>query len=362
MFSVRISSPAVAQSRHARQSMEYVVRNADFPGDSDAIVGIWERAFPDAPDRRAKLAWFYESAIVGRPICKVVHRSDDPRPVGVAALGRRKFHLNGNSVVGGLLVDLAVDPAHRAVGPALQLERALYGDAAASCAFLYGFPNRKAAPIFRRAGYAHALDIVRYVRVLRPSEYIAERASPVLRGVLEPAINIGSRLQWAIRAMRRRKFIVSTSTMPHPETDEVWRAGLPSRAVAGARDATFLRWRFCAAGARSPFFMNVFGDDQRLCAWFACEKIGRNLTVRDFWSLDGERGVSNAALDILGSTAFYAGFRSMSVEIAGPPEFTASWRRSGFARRDERAVYVRTSDASSDLYKSLILTNADEDE
>lgn len=58
---VRFSSPAVVRFRHARQSKEYVARNGDPPKDSDAIAAIWERAFPDAPDRLAKLAWLWSS-------------------------------------------------------------------------------------------------------------------------------------------------------------------------------------------------------------------------------------------------------------------------------------------------------------
>ena len=89
------------------------------------------------------------------------------RPLEWGAPGREPFWLGGQRIEAGVLVDLAVSPAHRTLFPALLLQKSLLAAGLEAREVLYAFPNQKAAAVFQRAGYRHIGLMTRYVRVLR---------------------------------------------------------------------------------------------------------------------------------------------------------------------------------------------------
>ena len=72
-----------------------------------------------------KFGWLYAEAPVV-PATVFVLRADGAA-VGTAGVGVRRFQLGADVGEAGLLADLAVDKAHRSVGPALALVRAVCG-------------------------------------------------------------------------------------------------------------------------------------------------------------------------------------------------------------------------------------------
>jgi hypothetical protein len=77
--------------------------------------------------------------------------------------------------MGGVLVGLAVQSAHRSLFPAVQLQRALIAHAAASFNVLYGFPIHRVAPVFARVGYRRIGELTRHATVIRSAYYLGRR-------------------------------------------------------------------------------------------------------------------------------------------------------------------------------------------
>src|SRR3546814_9956247 len=100
--------------------------------------------------------------------------------VGVGISGPRQMLFGGRRVSAGGLVDLAVLPAHRSLGPALTLQTALMEAGAKRFDLLYGFPNPKAAAVFRRVGYAPLGELSRHARVLRHGDHAHRLRVPAL--------------------------------------------------------------------------------------------------------------------------------------------------------------------------------------
>src|SRR3546814_17963935 len=97
-----------------------------------------------------KYDWFYRQCPYGAPLTLLLRHEASGEWVGVASAGPRQMVFGGRRVSAGVLVDLAVLPAHRSLGPALTLQTALMEAGAKRFDLLYGFPNPKAAAVFRR--------------------------------------------------------------------------------------------------------------------------------------------------------------------------------------------------------------------
>src|SRR5690606_29681365 len=113
-----------------------------------------------------KYDWFYRSCPFGEPLTLLLRHEESGEWVGVASAGRRPMLMGGRRVQAGVLVDLTVLPAHRSLWPALSLQMALMEAGLKRFDLLYGFPNPKAAALFRRVGYIPLCSIVRWARVL----------------------------------------------------------------------------------------------------------------------------------------------------------------------------------------------------
>ena len=106
--------------------------------------------------------------------------------VGATGVGVRRFQ--AFAVGGGaLLGDFFVHKAHRSLFPALSLQRTAADAARANAAFVYGFPNQKALPVFRRS-VRRARHGKAFVRVLDYTPYLE-------RHLKRP----GSRASWPAR-------------------------------------------------------------------------------------------------------------------------------------------------------------------
>src|SRR5262249_28885102 len=91
--------------------------------------------------------------------------------VGTAGLGLRRLFLDGVTAQVGLASDFAVDPEHRSVQPALQLQKAVLACLGDDLPLIYGLPNRKSSAVFRRLGYQEVGTLRRFVKVLRVGPY-----------------------------------------------------------------------------------------------------------------------------------------------------------------------------------------------
>lgn len=138
----------------APQPPQYRVRDGDTAVDRDAVLAVWRGNLGQDARMAAKYDWFYRDAPAGAPLLQLLMHAGTASPVGVCAAGRRQMLRDGDTLRAGVLVDLAVTPEHRTLGPALILQQGLFAAGQRELDLLYGFPNPKAAPVFKRMATA----------------------------------------------------------------------------------------------------------------------------------------------------------------------------------------------------------------
>lgn len=346
----------------ANRQPEYVTFAGDARRDRDAVLAAWRGNIGQEERHPAKYDWFYLACPFGQPVLRLLRHAPSSAIIGVGAAGPRRMLRAGRELRAGVLVDLAVATEHRSLGPAITLQKALMVAGEERFDLLYGFPNPKAAPVFKRVGYDKIGELVRYARVLRYRRQLPRvmpRAAALPLGAL---LDAATRLRHAIAARRSRDLRVEWADHAVPEMDELWKRSDHGDAVIAARDTTLLRWRFDEAPLPKTRYLLV--RDARsgsLEAWFACQPDAAGLHVRDFWAIDAAEGISEAYVEALARAARRAGYSVLSVEYAGPAQRLGPWLDTGFTPRSRRPVFGKWA-PSAGGGGQLHLTAADEDE
>ncbi len=340
----------------------YRVDDGEPVRDREAALAIWRGNLGEDARMPLKFDWFYTACPFGVPAMKLLRHASGDAAVGIATAGPRRMLVDGREVRAGVLVDLAVVPEHRALGPALMLQASFLSAGAARFDLLYGFPNPRAAPVFKRSGYAKLGDIVRYARVLRHAGYIARKLPRGLATIAGALVDVARRLGDAWRSLGNAPLRAAWSNSVDPRFDTLWASAPATRGLATVRDAAFARWRFDASPlTQTRYLLLADPSDDRLRAWFACRDSGKVLLVSDFWSDDAATGFGRAYVDALLRAAREGGHAAVSVEVAGTDAGLAAWRAAGFSERGRRPVFGHAFGATP-LPASLHLTSADEDE
>ncbi|RYD15875.1 MAG: hypothetical protein EOP90_03485 [Lysobacteraceae bacterium] len=339
----------------------YAIEGGDVARDRERVLAIWRGNLGRDTRMQAKYDWFYASCPYGEPLLCLLRHLPDHSLVGAAAAGPRRMLRGGVQIDAGVLVDLAVTTEHRSLGPALMLQSALADAGVRRYDVLYGFPNPKAAAVFKRVGYAKLGEIVRHARVLRHARYVARRLprlfAPFAGAVLDARAWL--RDAWPRRGAPRVE--AHWTDRADARFDALWARSPHGDALVAVRDAAFAQWRFDASPlANTRYLLLLDAADQTLRAWFACQVEDEVLHVRDFWSDDAASGIGAACVDALLRAARAARHVAVSVEYAGAEAKLAGWHANGFIERSRRPVFGRMRDDTATI--ELHLTSADEDE
>jgi hypothetical protein len=340
----------------------YSATRADVADDEPEMLALWQHGLAQQGMPEAKFDWFYRSNPEGVPDVFFLRHETERDAVGVAAVGRRRMRFGAETLLAGQLVDFVVQPQHRALFPAMFLQKQIRSRGLESCAMLFGLPNPKSAAVFRRVGYRCVGQMVRRVRVLRSCGYL-QRYLPALLSRVAGSLIDGARLAAAWLPAGGR-FRTQWLDRPDSRFDDLWARAAAPDVLIGVRDTNFLTWRFvdCPHGPYS-FFSLASTADQRLLAYAACEQRQPTLHVRDFLVDPGEPGVSAQFWRELSLEAFRLGYASLSVEFLGGESEHGKLEAAGLRARDERPLYAAARDDWTSLMhgRNWYLTCADED-
>lgn len=340
----------------------YVVEAGDVTRDRETVLAIWRGNLGDPARMGAKYDWFYRDCPFGTPLLCILRHRASGAAVGVAAAGPRRMQAGGRALRAGVLVDMAVLPEHRSLGPALVLQQGLLEAAATRFDLVYGFPNPKAAPVFKRVGYVQMADMVRYARVLRHARYLERRMPRALARLAGPLVDGVVALADAWRRRGGPMFAATWVERLAADAEALWAAGTPPAATLAVRDRTLLSWRFDRGPVPPTRYLELRDrGDGSLRAWFACLVEDRMLHVADYWSCDGAHGIGRAAIEALLRAARRDGHVAVSVQLAGAAPALAGWLGAGFQARGRRPVYGRWFGPAL-AAPGLQLTAVDEDE
>lgn len=338
----------------------YTVHAAEVERDRDIILGLWRGNLGEEARMARKYDWFYRQCPYGAPLTLLLRHEESGKWVGVMSAGPRRMLLGGRRVLVGVLVDLTVLPAHRSLWPALSLQQALMEAGAKRFDLLYGFPNPKAAAVFKRVGYVPLCKIVRHARVLRHGDYVRRRAPALLAAPAGRALDAVDRLRLRMQGARLQG---QWQARADATLAALWSPASAGDGLVAVRDLAFLHWRFDQSPLIEVRYLVVRDTHGEALAWFVCETRGNALCVHDFWSRRGAIGPSGAELATLLNSAREAGHASVSIEL-GAAAATSAWHATGFAARESRPVFWRSSTASQEALATAQswLTAADEDE
>lgn len=325
----------------------------------DELLRLWTDNLEMVADAPRKFAWAYRDAPEPTPAVFLLRAEDAARPIGTAGATFRGVRVGPARVRAALLADLAVDRAHRTVAPALTLVRAVREWALQRCELAYGFPNRRAAGVFRRAGYATLGVPGRWAKVLRHAAYVARAeaplpprarrwlSSPPVAGWVGAAADVAALAAGAPAAMaaaRRWRLRWHAGAPGQPGwapraawLDALWAAARGDHGVVAERTAQVLRWRFATAAAA---LVTVEGrGDGEPGAYAVVEPDADGVAhLRDVF---GHRAAVAGLLDLLGPALTLRGARAMSVRYLGAPWLPRLLEARGWlARAPGRAVVV----------------------
>lgn len=341
-------------------SPAYTVHAADVERDRDAILGLWRGNLGEEARMAVKYDWFYRRCPYGPPLTLLLRHEESGQWVGVASAGERWMLMDGQAIRAGVLVDLAVLPEHRSLGPAMLLQMALMEAGSTRFDLLYGFPNPKAAPVFKRVGYASLGQLVRHARVLRHGNYLRRRMPGAVASVAGGCLDLVDRVRLALS--RTGGMSGRWQSRADDSLDAVWRDSDRGPGPVAIRDGAFLRWRFDASPLVEARYFVIRDRSAAAIAWFACETRGYGLHVLDGWSRGGASGPHAAQVAALLRAARREGHASVSVELSVAAAGDA-WRRAGFVAREARPVYGRSAAGDgAALAQRIWLDSADEDE
>lgn len=344
---------------------QYVARDGDAVADREAALAVWRGNLGQDTRMTAKYDWFYLRAPAGAPLLQLLMHAGTEAPVGICAAGRRRMLRAGVPQRAGVLVDLAVAPEHRSLGPALILQQGLFAAGRRELDLLYGFPNPKAAPVFKRIGYRHLAEMVRHARVVRHAPYLRRRLPKLPAFAAAPLgalIDLATRLRDAWRHARTRRLRAAWHDRV-PDIDALWASSPKPDALTALRDAAHLRWRFDEAPAIdgiAPFRHLLLCERETPVAWFAVRAEDHTLHVHDFWTREGAEPTTDMVCALL-RAAYAQGYAAVSVELATSDDRLRPWRALGFEARSRRPVFGLLS-GGADGEADLHLTSADEDE
>jgi hypothetical protein len=357
-----VASPAKSEAS------TYQVERGEAHADRARILELWERCgFTAGAAAAARYDWFYLHNPDG--LARVYLLLDgNGALVGSVGAGVRHFVVPGNErpLRAAVLVDFVVHPAHRSMFPALLLQRVVREQELRDADLVYGLPDVKAAPVFKRLGSNLQLESGSYVRVLRSNRFATRLVGWMPAFVIAAACAIVDRMRLLA------PWVISRLNGLHAEwrhelpdgLDGLWnRARTQEGHAQGIRDFRFLAWRFDPKVLGGWLVLPVRrGRGGTLEACFIGRREGEDLVVYD--SLFATDDLATPLL-VLALAAWRLGVQSVRVVFGGCDRTGRSLERAAYLLRDRRPCFLSWNADGAALslgrVRSWRLTRADED-
>jgi len=338
----------------------FVVR-ANVQKDRDEILRLWQLEFSSVKKTEEKYDWFYRNNPAGEPYLYLLKSGNNN--VGIEGIGPKNCSLNGESIKSGLFVDLVVDPAFRSLGPALRLIKGSTQQSSCDLPILYGFPNPKSLPVYKRGGFELLGMMSRYAKPLRYAAYIQQH-SKLFAQLFGGGIDYSFRLIENLANKKLHKSLRCTiGNCFDKDFDLLWSLCKKGSLCLAQRDGRFLRWRFENNPVNNYELCVIDSRATGVIVGYIVYKISAegNVVIMDFLASDDD--------DLLGLFRLFcqnmrqAGHKSISVEFFGAESVVKALRQSGFKYRDAQPVIcaLNSSKLGNNSPKDWYITSADRD-
>jgi hypothetical protein len=229
--------------------MGYSTRLLD-SGHRDDVLRLWQANMSDQKIRSVldeRYQWLYERNPAGPAITVLAFDDGTGAAIGCGSAYPRLMRIGDDVVQTAIAADFAVDRRHRLGGAALTIQRALLEAHKDRFAFLFCFPNKAAAPVFRKIGYEPVGTVKGWVKPLRSGYKLADyvKSGPLARA-LAPPLDAGLAIADAVRALRRGTCRGEPLDSFDERFDQLWERHQQRHEVVGDRGSAYLTWRYRA--------------------------------------------------------------------------------------------------------------------
>jgi len=325
----------------------YEVVEGTVADNAQVIAAVWSGSFELLRGELAqyKLMHSYFSNPAGSGPAFLLRYSHSQTVVGVQCIVLRKFIYQGRELTAGITADYAVDSSHRSLLPALQLFRCCIAGASTIVSMLYGFPNHKAEPVTKRAGFEKAMKLVRYAVPLRSASYISPMLPSALRFPLQWCGDIALMTAAWARSLLLGGVTWSVNECARDGVDAIWTAAMANPLFMSLRSSAILWWRFNMGATAEPGSAPWRIDVAR--AYVGGDPIGYVV-----WSLRGNIAIVGDFLCMypeLQTARVMAAFRNLarrmgaiaiSLEYCGNASVGKELEKAGFSPRENSPLYV----------------------
>lgn len=224
--------------------MGIAIRLASLADEHEQLIDILDRNLPSRPNREIQNRRYANP--LGPGWSWVAYPKGGDTMVAMASVFPRLFWVDGKKVVCGQVVEFAVEPTYRSLGPAVLLQKATFDPAnSGEVAFCYDCPpHDRGMSTFVRLGMDSSSDVVRYALLLRSDEFLGKRlGSGVWTKPLVATANA------VLKARRPGRTASGVEIYQHDKSFDEEFSSLdrltPSRGtVRGSRAAEELNWRY----------------------------------------------------------------------------------------------------------------------
>jgi len=254
------------------------------------LTEIWAGSLTQLSDREQleeRVRWLYESHPRGPTITQLCRHEESGAIVGSGSALSRRLHRRGQVFPAALLGDLAVEPKHRTAGPAVKILRSVVERGReAGHDILYGLPNDKSAPIFKRLRFKEVGRTRTWRKPLRSAPVLGQRLpSPGLARLLAPIVDTGHRAyDWSTRLGDLRRYRSVVTPRADETFDALWER-LPHPNLTGEKTARELNWRYADFVTLPHAFFRLYGgpDRRELIGFVAYFVVDGRVTVTDLF-------------------------------------------------------------------------------
>jgi len=328
------------KANRARSMDKYQVNEVDVSKGFADVLRIWSENFDRKFDYHHKYSWLYQDNPSGESDLYFLFSSEDEKEVGVQGVSPRQMEYNGERFCAGLVADFAVDQSHRTLGPGLNLLKTVLNKSKSKYPLTYSFPNKKAVPVFKRAGYRFTFEISRFSKVIKSRAYIEKRwpkSFAFIASYLLDKIIYLSDLYHYLRFVRGVNSEVLESS--DQRFDALWnKTSFKRGLLLTQRSSNYIDWRIQEAGDYKQNIFLITDRSGEAIGYLIYFIQGNNCRVIDFIALD-----SGVSLKILFAAFLFhirkSGVESISVEYKGTQDIDDSIASLGFIRRESRELF-----------------------
>ena len=343
----------------------YRIECADPVREQTRVLEFWKSVGFGLPNSKERYSWFYIRNPVEQSRLYLLISEEGGSLIGTVGAGTRLLRLpSGEIRRAALLVDFVVHPAHRSVGPALALQRSAREQELARVEIVYGLPDAKAVPVFKRLGANQRFSTGMFAHVIQSGAYLSRHlprwAAPLGRAiaaVVDPVRAFRLRVDSALSGYR-----VTLDATAAEFMEDIWVSSAgPAECGIGVRNVEFLQWRFPRTeGWRFAVIRGVRQD--RAVAYVAYRRNEDEFHIGDML-LPADPAAAVRVLRVFLALCHRERVRIVRVDLTEGSYSRAVMRGAGFALRGQRPCFLswRPTVPQGALPSEWWFTKADED-